>query len=140
MIIISPEPIEELSVRAQVDDPRSGAVVTFSGVVRELSLGKKVQKLFYEAHETMAESKLKSIVDTAMQKWQLNKIAVQHRTGLLEVGDVAVVIAVAAPHRKEAFQACQYIIDKIKEDVPIWKKEFYDEGGRWISTPEENNE
>ena len=132
MITISPNPIDEKSVREQVNDSKSGAVVTFSGVVREHSSGRKVQKLFYEAHISMAELKIKSIVDEAMQKWLLKKIAVQHRTGELHVGDVAVVIAVAAPHRNEAFQACKFIIDKIKEDVPIWKKEYYDDEARWI--------
>lgn len=132
MYWITRTPIDENDVLAQVRDPAAGAIVTFTGIVREVSRGKKVQKLFYETHQSMAETLLEKIVREAKTRWRLKKVAIQHRIGMLQVGDCAVVISVAAKHRKSAFQACQFIIDKIKKDVPIWKKEYYDDGEEWV--------
>jgi molybdopterin synthase catalytic subunit len=138
LYIVSPSEIDEIEVRKSVQDQGSGAVVTFTGVIREYSAGKNVKHLYYEAHVSMAERHLKKIADTAMTKWELNKIAVQHRIGNLKVGEIAVVIAVSAPHRKDAFQACQFIIDSIKTEVPIWKKEVYEDGSQWIGLDHDN--
>lgn len=92
--------------------------------------------LEYETYQQMAEAKLREIAGEIRQRWQLEDVAMVHRVGRLEVGDVAVVIAVGAPHRKEAFAACQYAIDRIKAVVPIWKKEVFEDGEVWVEGEE----
>ncbi|MCB0293152.1 MAG: molybdenum cofactor biosynthesis protein MoaE, partial [Calditrichaeota bacterium] len=96
------------------------------------SRGKEVQRLEYEAYPGMAEKMIGQIVAEAGEKWDVRKAAVSHRTGRLEIGEIAVVIAVATPHRQDAFAACQYIIDRLKVVVPIWKKEVATDGETWI--------
>jgi molybdopterin synthase catalytic subunit len=108
-----------------------GAVVTFSGVIRDNSEGKKVLTVEYEAYREMAEKELRRIGEEIKQKWGLEDVALVHRTGKLNIGETAVVIAVGAPHRKAAFQACEYAIDRIKQIVPIWKKETFEGGESW---------
>jgi len=119
-----------------VVDETVGAVVTFVGVVRGFSRGKKVSYLEYEAYPEMAEAKLAEIGEEIRQRWQIDKVAIVHRVGRLEVGETAVVIAVGSPHRREAFAACQYAIDRIKQIVPIWKKEVWEDGEVWIGREE----
>ncbi|MDP1826162.1 MAG: molybdenum cofactor biosynthesis protein MoaE [Archangium sp.] len=109
-----------------------GGLVTFSGAVRDHSKGKRVTRLDYEAYGPMAQKKLAQIGDEAREKWPGTQVAVLHRLGTLVPGDLAVVIAVSAPHRKEAFRACEYVIDRLKEDVPIWKKEYAEDGEVWV--------
>jgi molybdopterin synthase catalytic subunit len=109
-----------------------GAVVTFVGIVRGFSEGRKVLYLEYEAYKEMAEKKLAEVGQEISRRWPTVKVAVTHRVGHLEVGEAAVVIAVAAPHRGEAFEACKYAIDRLKEIVPIWKKEVWEDGEGWI--------
>lgn len=109
-----------------------GGLVTFSGVVRNQSKGVAVTQLEYEAYGPMAQKKLAQIGDEAKAKWPGVDVAVLHRVGTLLPGDLAVVIAVSAPHRKEAFRACEFVIDRLKEDVPIWKKEFTLDGQVWV--------
>lgn len=109
-----------------------GGLVTFSGVVRDHSKGKQVTKLEYEAFVPMAEKKLAEIGAAAREKWPGTDVAVVHRVGTLLPGELAVVIAASAPHRKEAFLACEYVIDTLKQDVPIWKKEFTLDGEVWV--------
>jgi len=109
-----------------------GAVVTFIGTVRNNSDGKKVLYLEYESYPEMAKKKLEEIAAEAKKKWPIEEVAVTHRLGRMEIGDISVVIAVSSGHRAAAFQACQYTIDRIKEIVPIWKKEFYEDGSAWI--------
>src|SRR5690606_9977220 len=89
--------------------------------------------LEYEAHESMAVSEIKKIIDEASQRWPLQGWAVAHRVGTLKPGEIAVAIAVSTPHRKHSFEACQFIIDTIKEKVPIWKKEVFEDGEEWVS-------
>lgn len=115
-------------VRSDAD----GAVVTFAGVVRGVSKGKKVLYLEYEAYKSMAEKKMAEIGKEIRERWEIERVAMRHRVGHLEVGETAVAIAVASPHRKEAFEACQYAIDRIKLVVPIWKKEVWEDGEVWI--------
>lgn len=124
----------DLCVQA-VRGPGNGGIVTFVGCVRQDSDGKTVEFLEYEAYEPMALAKLEQVVAEAEAQWPVNGIAIQHRLGRLEIGDDAVVIAVACPHRAEAFAACQYAIDRIKEIVPIWKKEHGEGGAVWIGGP-----
>ncbi len=109
-----------------------GGLVTFTGAVRNHSKGKAVTRLEYEAYVPMAEKKLKEIADEARAQWAGCDVAIVHRVGTLKPGELAVVIAVSTPHRKEAFRACEFVIDRLKEDVPIWKKEFAEDGEVWV--------
>jgi len=118
-------------VREVVDDPYGG-ITTFIGVVRGNSQGKKVLYLEYEAYDEMAEKKMREIGDEVCQRWEDSKIAMIHRVGHLEIGEASIVIAVATPHRKEAFEACRYAIDRVKQTVPIWKKEVWEGGETWV--------
>lgn len=118
-----------------VRGPGSGGVVTFIGSVRDLSEGKRVTHLEYEAYEPMALEKLEQVVREAEARWPIQSLAIQHRLGRLGIGDDAVVVAVACAHRDAAFAACQYVIDRLKEIVPIWKKEFGEDGAMWVGGP-----
>ena len=132
MIEVTQEPIQVQSVIARVTKSTGGAVVTFVGTVRNNSEGKQVLYLEYEAYPEMAKKKLQEIAAEIKGKWQLEEVAITHRLGRMEIGEISVVIAVSAAHRFPAFQACEYTINRIKEIVPIWKKEFYEEGSAWI--------
>ena len=110
----------------------AGAVVTFVGVVRGFSRGKKVRYLEYEAYKEMAEEKLAELGREIQNRWGLSGVAIQHRVGHLEIGETAVIIATSAPHRQEAFEACEYAINKLKKDVPVWKKEVWEDGEVWV--------
>lgn len=115
-----------------VESTGRGGLVTFSGVVRDVSKGKRVTRLEYEAYVPMAEKKLEAIALEAQARWPGVEVAVVHRVGTLTPGELAVVIAVSAAHRKEAFLGCEYVIDRLKEDVPIWKKEYAEDGEVWV--------
>jgi molybdopterin synthase catalytic subunit len=132
MIVVTEKAIEPREVEAVVGKDTNGAVVTFMGTIRGHSEGKRVLYLEYEAHEEMAREKLEEVAREIRERWQLEDISVIHRVGRIQPGEVAVAIAVAAPHRQEAFAACHYAIDRIKEIVPVWKKEVYEDGGRWV--------
>jgi molybdopterin synthase catalytic subunit len=111
----------------------SGALVTFSGVVRDHHEGRDVEKLIYECYESMAEKMIHRIVNEISNQWPIDNIWVKHRTGELGVGETAVLIAVSSAHRAESFKACEAMIDRIKHKVPIWKKEFYKDGtNQWV--------
>ena len=105
----------------------------FIGTVRNATKGKKVTRLEFEAYEAMAIAEMEKIAKQAFEKWPLQKVLIHHRTGVLEVGEVPVVIAVSAAHRAAAFDACRYIIDTLKQTVPIWKKEFFEDGEVWVA-------
>ncbi len=115
--------------------PRAGGMVVFIGAVRDVSEGKQVDFLEYEAYEPMALQKLNDVAEEAKTRWPVLAMAIQHRIGRLEVGDDAVVVAVSCPHRAEAFEACRYVIDRLKEVVPIWKKEHGEGGEVWVGGP-----
>ena len=110
----------------------NGGIVTFLGVVRDFSRGHHVRYLEYEAYAEMAIRKLRQIGEEIREKWGIEDVAIVHRVGHLEVGERAVAIAVGSPHRKAAFEACEYAIDRLKEIVPIWKKETGEGGEVWI--------
>jgi len=129
------EPIEVGQVVASVAAPDCGAVVVFLGTVRNHSQGRRVRALEYEAYPEMALREMERIRQEIRQRWGLERVAIVHRLGHLEVGEVSVVIAVAAPHRAEAFEACRYAIERLKESVPIWKKEMGEEGEVWVEGP-----
>ncbi len=116
-----------------VKDNEAGGIDVFIGTVRNKSKGKKVKYLFYETYRKMALLEMEKIAKHATKKWELKKAIIHHREGKLTVGDTSVVIAVSSAHRKEAFEACRYIIDTLKNTVPIWKKEVYETGEEWVS-------
>jgi MoaE-MoaD fusion protein len=119
-------------VIAAVSGEEYGGLATFSGSVRQRTRGRRVVRLEYEAYRPMAESMFARIGDEIAEKWPGSRVAIVHRIGTLKPGELAVVIAAAAPHRKEAFRACEYAIDRIKADAPIWKKECYEDGETWV--------
>jgi molybdopterin synthase catalytic subunit len=134
---IQSEPIDAREVEAMVANPGAGAISTFSGVVRDHGRGKSVSRLEYEAYPAAAELVLAQIGDEIQDRWQTDRVAIVHRIGDLPVGEISVVISVASAHRDAAFEACRYAIERIKEIVPIWKKEHYDDGAVWIGSERE---
>lgn len=116
-----------------VQSPESGGIVTFTGTVRNQTQQKQVLKLFFECYEPMALLELEKIALQAQERWNVQRIALLHVTGEKLPGEIVVVIAVAAPHRAAAFEACQFAIDTLKETVPIWKKEFFEDGAVWVA-------
>ena len=126
------EPIDIQAVIDKVIQREAGAITTFIGTVRELTNGKKTLFLIYEAYESMAVKKLEQIGKEIEERWQGSKAAITHRIGRLEITDVAVVIAVSTPHRADAYEANRYAIERIKEIVPIWKKEHWENGEKWM--------
>lgn len=129
---ISKEPLDTQSIINKVVQREAGAITTFIGTVRELTGGKKTLYLIYEAYESMAVKKLEQIGCEIEERWPGAKVAISHRVGKLEITDIAVVIAVSTPHRADAYEANRYAIERIKEIVPIWKKEHWEDGEEWI--------
>jgi len=125
-------PIDLASVIAEVEDERAGAIATFQGTVRRESRGRQVIALEYEAYEGMAEKVIAAIADEVKARYDLCEVAVTHRTGRCEIGEVSVAIAVSAAHRPDALSACRDVIDELKTRVPLWKKELYEGGEEWI--------
>jgi molybdopterin synthase catalytic subunit len=133
MVRLTREPIDYLALTESVRSPHCGAVVLFLGTVRDLTGEQVTVFLDYEAYALMAEKKLAEIEAEIKGKWPVDKLAMIHRLGRLAVGEVSVAIAVSCPHRAEAFEACEYAIDTIKQLVPIWKKENAPDGaGEWV--------
>lgn len=130
---VTADPIDANTVLAEVGTEEDGAVLTFLGTVRRTNDGKPVRGMRYDAYTEMAERTLSEIVNEAKQRFRPSRIAVVHRTGELEIGDVSVAIAVSTPHRADAFDAVRYIIEELKQRLPIWKKEHYVTGEeRWL--------
>jgi len=128
---LSPTPLDVDAVVARVAGPDAGGLVTFAGAVRDHARGRTVEKIEYEAYAAMAEREMEAIASEAAERFGA-RVAIAHRTGLLAVGELAVVIVAATPHRAEAFEACRYAIEELKRRVPIWKKEFASDGGSWV--------
>jgi len=127
------EPLSPDAIAAEVDDPGAGGIVIFSGVVRNETGGRPVKFLEYEAHAPMAEVKMREIGEAVRVRWPgVRRVAMLHRIGRLEIGEASVLIAVAASHRGEAFEACRYAIDTLKRIVPVWKKEHFEDGEVWV--------
>ncbi len=129
---VTPEPLDPQRLVEAVRRDESGAVVLFFGVVRNNSQGRRVLYLEYDAYPEMAERVMREIAGEAMARWPLTDVAIQHRTGRLEIGETSLLVAVSAPHRAEALAACQHLVDRFKEVVPIWKKEVGEGGEVWI--------
>jgi molybdopterin synthase catalytic subunit/molybdopterin converting factor small subunit len=129
---VTEEPLSLEAVAAEVADERAGAVATFTGTVRRQSRGREVTHLEYEAYAEMAEDVMARLAGDLEARYDLCSIAIHHRVGRLEVGEASVVIAVSAPHRQDALAACKDAIDRLKETVPLWKKEVYEGGEEWV--------
>jgi len=132
LISITEKPIDVNKLLNDASDQSSGASVLFTGTVRDHNEQDKVSKLHYEAYQEMAEKVLQEIEIEIQKKWKINKFVAIHRTGTLKVGEVSVAVVVSAEHRKEAFEACKFGIDAIKERAPIWKKEFTESAVEWL--------
>jgi molybdopterin synthase catalytic subunit len=127
---------ERLDAKACTDAviyPGAGGIVIFVGTVRDQTKGKSVKHLEFESYEPMAIKEMQKIADEAKAKWGLHDMVIHHRVGLVPIEEEAVVIACSSAHRKEAFAACEYAIDTLKETVPIWKKEIFEDGEVWVS-------
>ncbi|MGI9059149.1 MAG: molybdenum cofactor biosynthesis protein MoaE [Ktedonobacteraceae bacterium] len=132
LIQLTREPLDRNALIAAVSDPAAGGIAIFEGVVRDNARGKQVRYLEYDLYPEMAEQQIRTIVAEAQRRWGVEHVAVAHRFGRLEIGEASVIIAVATPHRAEAFEACRYIIDTLKTTVPIWKKEVATNGEEWV--------
>jgi molybdopterin synthase catalytic subunit len=128
VLAVSPDPINHAAVQAAVADDAHGAVTYFAGVVRDHHEGKAVTHIDYEVHADMARTILAGIAAEVAAKWPDATMACVHRHGVVQVGEASVAIAVSTPHRAESFDACRYVIERIKQDLPVWKKEFHPDG------------
>jgi molybdopterin synthase catalytic subunit len=126
------DPIQTKKITETLQHPGNGALVVFEGVVRDNANDRKVRFLEYEAYESMALKKIEEVGRETRDKFDIREIAIVHRLGHMEIGECSIVIAVASAHRGAAFDACRHAIDTIKKVVPIWKKEFYEDGEVWI--------
>src|SRR5215469_7240596 len=132
LISITREPLDRNVLIAYVSHSSVGGIAVFEGVVRDNARGKQVRYLEYDVYPEMAVQQIRSIVSEAQRRWGAEHVAVAHRIGRLEIGEVSVIVVVATPHRAEAFDACRYIIDTLKTTVPIWKKEVSPDGAEWV--------
>ena len=133
MIEITREPIKPEDITAKVRKDTNGAVVTFLGTTRLFAEGQRVLYLEYEAYEEMALKELKKVRGEIQTDWDIEDIAISHRIGRVDIGEISLVVAVASPHRNEAFRACHEAVDRLKTRVPIWKKEHFEEGYHWVA-------
>ena len=133
---VTTEPLDARRAESAVAHARAGAICTFTGIVRDTSRGRTVTYLEYEAFAEMATTQMRKIADEIADRWPETRVAMAHRTGRLEIGEASVVVSVSAPHRAEAIAACKWGIDRLKESVPIWKKEHAADGTYWIEGDE----
>lgn len=132
---VTSEPLDPQVLTELVRKDESGAVVLFFGVVRNNSHGRRVLYLEYDAYPDMAEKVMAQIGEEILQRFSVTAVAIHHRTGRLEIGEASLLVAVSSPHRREGFEACHYAVDRIKEIVPVWKKEVWEGGEEWIEGP-----
>jgi molybdopterin synthase catalytic subunit len=138
-ILITEKPLDPEPFTNYVTTDEDGAVVTFLGVTRNNNEGRRVEYLEYEAYRPMADEQIAAIIGEMKAKWKIGRVAVAHRTGRVDIGETSMVVAVGAPHRRPAFEAALYFVDRLKEVVPIWKKEVFEGGEVWIGeTPGAN--
>jgi molybdopterin synthase catalytic subunit len=133
---ITPDTLDIMKYTNLVSDPGAGAIASFIGVTRDTFDAKQVERLEYEAYVPMALKKLLELCEQACSKWELKKIAMAHRTGVVAVGEASVVLVASSPHRKEALEAVHWAINELKATVPIWKKEFFEGGEVWKENAE----
>jgi molybdopterin synthase catalytic subunit len=134
MYRIVSEAIDVAAVTAAVARPSTGATVTFVGTTRDHNEGRRVTRLEYEAYPEMALTEMRKIGEAAQHRWPIEQVAIVHRIGTVPLGDASVAIAVSAGHRHAAFEACHFVIDRLKEVVPIWKKEHFEGGEIWVGS------
>ncbi len=134
MFRVTRKTIDLQELVAFVTDPAAGALVTFIGTTRDNNEGRKVIALDYEAYPEMAEKELARLGEEAKKKWNIQRMAIVHRIGPVQITEPSVIIAVSAAHRADAFEACRFAIEEIKRSVPIWKKELFEGGEVWIGT------
>ncbi|MEM9886876.1 MAG: molybdenum cofactor biosynthesis protein MoaE [Bacteroidota bacterium] len=132
-IQLKESPLDVAACYAAVAHESAGGTSVFIGTVRNQTSGRKVLRLIFEAYAPMAIREMRKIAVQAQAQWKAEKMCIHHRTGMLQIGEIAVIIAVATPHRKAAFEACRFAIDALKERVPIWKKEIFEDGEVWVA-------
>lgn len=133
MIRLTHEPIDYAALTEAVRSPQAGAVVLFLGTVREMTAGRRTVALDYEAYPAMAEATMQQLLDDARARWPIERAGIVHRLGHLDLGEISVAVAVSCPHRRQAFEAGQFLIDQLKVVVPIWKKENWSDGTtEWV--------
>lgn len=130
--ILTTEAINVGEVARQVVPPECGATVTLDGYVRQFTKGRETLHLVYEAYESMAVKEMQKLIEAAQGQFEISNVGIVHRLGKLEIGETSVVISVAAPHRRAAFEGCEWLIKELKRTVPIWKKEVYADGEVWV--------
>jgi len=133
---VTGDPLDLSTYASLVADPGAGAISTFCGVTRNSWQGRVVVKLEYEAYVPMATKKLWQLCEQVAEKWEVAKVAIAHRTGIVEVGEPSVIIAVSSAHRRESLEAVAWAIDELKAMVPIWKREFFEDGSQWKENEE----
>ena len=133
---LTTDAIDINSVARRVVPPECGATVTLDGYVRKFTKGRETLYLVYEAYEPMALKEMQKLVGQAKGQFEISNVGIVHRLGRLEIGETSVVISVAAPHRRAAFEACEWLIKELKRTVPIWKKEVYADGEEWVEGSE----
>lgn len=139
--LVTQQPLDGQALQRYVQTPQDGAVVLFTGIVRDNFDGRATQYLMYEAYAAMAVPVLAQLASEAQSQWEIGRVAVHHRVGRLEIGETAVIVAVAAPHRHAAFAAAEQIMDRIKEVAPIWKREHWQDGAaEWIGDERERKD
>ncbi len=136
LIRVAPDPLDPADTTAAVERPAAGAVVLFFGNVRDENKGRAVAHLVYDAYPSMAEKVMRRLAAEAIERFGLEDAAVLHRTGRLEIGETSLLVAVSHGHRREAFEAGLWLVDEIKRQVPVWKKEVWADGEEWIEGPE----
>lgn len=129
---LTTDPIDITSIARRIVPPDCGATVTLDGYVRKFTKDRETEHLVYEAYEPMALKEMGKLIEQAKRDFEISHVGIVHRLGRLEIGETSVVISVAAPHRKAAFTACEWLIRELKRTVPIWKKEVYADGEEWI--------
>ncbi|MGI8554369.1 MAG: molybdenum cofactor biosynthesis protein MoaE [Dehalococcoidia bacterium] len=132
MFLITGDPLDPSVIEAEVGSPEAGAVVLFYGVVRNNNLGRRVEYLEYDAYPPLAQKMMAEIASEVTSRWTVTAVAIHHRTGRVQIGEASLLVAVASPHRSEAFEACHYCVDRVKQVVPVWKKEVWQGGESWI--------
>ena len=133
---VTRDPIDSQDLQNDLVRDAVGAVVTFLGVVRKFSKGKTVVRLEYDAYDEMAVKKLREIGQEMRERWPIEDVAIRHRVGRMEIGEVSLVVVVVSAHRADAFAAAQYAVDRIKQIVPVWKKEVFEDGEVWVGAQE----
>lgn len=133
-MLITDCPLEPGQLTDFVRSDSSGAVVTFLGTTRDVNDGKEITLLEYEAYRPMADKVLEQVAAEMVDSWNLGAVAIGHRLGPVNIGEISMVIATSSPHRRDAFEACQFAVKRIKQIVPIWKKEYFEDGEIWIGS------